>query len=1145
MTLRRKIIYVPLLSVTMMFLMGYGLLATEFGARWFIQRVLPAISQDQLRIQTVEGSLLSPLTLTGIAYHPARSIGNPTTIDTVSLEWQPGALFSGFLHIRRLRIDGIRHEISKDETHQGTDPISISPLPLALRFEQLEVTNLHIVSGSDHYALERMTGSVTLADGKSPVIIRPFQVAFGAAELDLAVEIDPVAPFAYRISGEGRTTLSDGTPLVAEGNLHGDVSKAFLERLFVKVAQGRLEGQGWVNWSSGYHWDLNLSGRDIDPNTYWSISRLERKEDWGGALNMEARTHGKLDDNGLDFSMEIKRIHGALRGYPIAASGYVALAGRQLEVRELKLRSGDNRFQARGAAPIPDALLRTLTPDSTPPNASDGDSTLDLSFKIDAPMLDAFWPDLTGRLRGEGKLTGSLAEPEISLEMMGRGIAYQNHRIAALQAKLALHPASAASRADIELKDVSLANYRFPRIQARGNGRLALEQVTLGIDFSCDLDTDLGKFLCPNSPDQATHARRGELAIQFDGKLTDRVWSGKLKRADMALLSMGKWKLTGPVSLMLGADAVRIGLSSTTGSSDRSHKGRRKDTHGNDGRRVCWQRKEARVCARGDWSEASGLHIKGDIAGFPWHAFRPWLPDSLNVQGAIAGNFEANRPGNAKDFKAKLAIMPEAGALIYRMPDRESLETTFRDARLTASYAENRLRADVRCQIAEQGLVEGKLRIDTTSAQYPLRGTLQAKLPDLALLSGFVPQADRIQGALALSFTASGSLRTPILRGQGTLTEGAADLPGAGVRLHDISLHAEARGDQSLKVRGQAMSGPGRITFMGDIRQPFGALSRLELSVRGDAFQVLRLPEAQVLASPNLRVVSDREGVRVDGEISIPKARIEMDELPKTGVATSEDEVIIGKKGVETPKNTPGHAVRAKVSVVLGDEVSFSGFGIEAGLTGSLTIDGYPEKPPISNGVIILKDGRYQAYGQNLTVEYGRLIFSGPVDNPGLEARAARKVADANVTVGVDITGTLKKSRMDLSSDPIMPDADILSYLLTGRPIANASHTDRTALLNTALGLAMTQSQPIANQLGKSIGFDTVKVKSQGNTLEESALFLGKYLTPKLYVGYVQGIFENTRTFEAEYRITDSLSIKARSGNKQQGAEVLYSIERE
>src|SRR3546814_14949833 len=74
-----------------------------------------------------------------------------------------------------------------------------------------------------------------------------------------------------------------------------------------------------------------------------------------------------------------------------------------------------------------------------------------------------------------------------------------------------------------------------------------------------------------------------------------------------------------------------------------------------------------------------------------------------------------------------------------------------------------------------------------------------------------------------------------------------------------------------------------------------------------------------------------------------------------------------------------------------------------------------------ARGEINLVDGHYKAYGQDLTIETGKLIFSGgPVTEPALEVRATRKPTE-DVTVGLYVRGTRRKPDFQLFSTPPMP----------------------------------------------------------------------------------------------------------------------------
>ncbi|QJX03279.1 hypothetical protein HML84_07145 [Alcanivorax sp. IO_7] len=65
------------------------------------------------------------------------------------------------------------------------------------------------------------------------------------------------------------------------------------------------------------------------------------------------------------------------------------------------------------------------------------------------------------------------------------------------------------------------------------------------------------------------------------------------------------------------------------------------------------------------------------------------------------------------------------------------------------------------------------------------------------------------------------------------------------------------------------------------------------------------------------------------------------------------------------------------VGVSLGDKVHFEGFGLTATLDGDLRVTQQPGQPAQLNGELVIVEGRYRAYGQNLAIENGRLLFQG------------------------------------------------------------------------------------------------------------------------------------------------------------------------
>jgi len=102
-------------------------------------------------------------------------------------------------------------------------------------------------------------------------------------------------------------------------------------------------------------------------------------------------------------------------------------------------------------------------------------------------------------------------------------------------------------------------------------------------------------------------------------------------------------------------------------------------------------------------------------------------------------------------------------------------------------------------------------------------------------------------------------------------------------------------------------------------------------------------------------------------------------------------------------------------------------------------------------------DGKYRAFGNELTIDPGRFVFGGgPIDNPGLDVRAYRGLTTSqNVMtssgeiVGVNLRGTLRRPEVTVFSNPAMSESEIMSYLVLGRPLSSSG--DQSALASAAL----------------------------------------------------------------------------------------------
>ncbi len=90
--------------------------------------------------------------------------------------------------------------------------------------------------------------------------------------------------------------------------------------------------------------------------------------------------------------------------------------------------------------------------------------------------------------------------------------------------------------------------------------------------------------------------------------------------------------------------------------------------------------------------------------------------------------------------------------------------------------------------------------------------------------------------------------------------------------------------------------------------------------------------------------------------------------------------------------------------VNIGKDVRLDAFGLKARLEGALKVV-QDSRGLGLNGQINIPSGRFHAYGQDLIVRKGQLLFSGPADQPLLNLEAIRNPEATENDVMAGVTG--------------------------------------------------------------------------------------------------------------------------------------------
>lgn len=413
-------------------------------------------------------------------------------------------------------------------------------------------------------------------------------------------------------------------------------------------------------------------------------------------------------------------------------------------------------------------------------------------------------------------------------------------------------------------------------------------------------------------------------------------------------------------------------------------------------------------------------------------------------------------------------------------------------------------------------------------------------------------------------------------------------VPQLGISLHAINLSIQNSANNNFRYQANLASLQGALHLQGKA----GELNKnlfLKGKIYGDNFLIINTKEYNMLFSPQLVFQATPTSLELTGDVFIDKATIAPQTFksstslpPETTFAHQQD--FLNK--IDLP------SLKSRIKLILGDAVNINIMGIKGALTGKILVIDDPQKPTTATGKFMLNHGSYDLYGQSLKVHEGTIIFNGGIiTNPELDIKASRKIKNAiippmqntngssaslnvlstfgteprtlDLTVGLNIHGYVDNLKTTLFSEPagVISPTDILSFLMLGQSSAETSG-DKTQLLlkaATTLNFGGTASgfNKITSELQHKLGLSELTVGAENlvttttkdgvpanKVMTNTALMLGKYLSPKLYLSYSIGLIEPINIFRIRYHLSHGWSLQSESSSNGNGADILYTVER-
>lgn len=724
-------------------------------------------------------------------------------------------------------------------------------------------------------------------------------------------------------------------------------------------------------------------------------------------------------------------------------------------------------------------------------------AVIDAIARIEVPSLEDWVPNAGGAVQGRFDVKGVWPELHIDGRARARDIRLADTRVQSLQLALSAdNPLAPSGTVDLKVDQALAAGLELAHIELRAEGDQSAHRVQL------------------SARGQPVSTR-----VTLSGAFKDSTWRGEIAQLDLGVAEVANLTLQNPVEVLYSSTESRLSTA-------------------------CFVDGDIRLCLAGQMQEAGALQADYALQNVPLALANAFVGEdsSLAFDGTLHGEGRIER--NAEGQLAGAANLRSARAAINQRAvegDTPLQLLLLQDLALEANLQGEAANAQLSARLNESGTLRGELAaaaLDTPDPQ--IDGTVALTLPSIALLEAFVPQIANVRGRIDLRANLAGSVEQPQIDGELRAAELALDLPEFGLQLKNGAIAVVPRADRNFDLSGSIDSGDGRLT-LGGVLRPGGTSN---VTIDGKQFLAADMPGAYVIVEPKLAIEHAAERLTVRGDVVIPQANINLQELPSGGgggAKVSSDVVIVDDDSdADEASELPIHA---DVNVALGERVELTGFGLAARVSGQLAVSERPGAPTRGSGVMRVA-GTYRAYGQDLKIQKGELVYANtPLENPNLNVVAVREIEE--IVAGLRVTGDATNPILTVFSTPEMGQANALSYLVTGKPLDQIRQDggEGDALQSAARSLGTAAGGVLTKNLGKRLGVDEIGIQDS-DMIGGSAFTIGQYLSPRLYLSYGIGLFEPGEVVTLRYKLSEALALQAQSGSNESRAGVEYRKER-
>lgn len=909
--------------------------------------------------------------------------------------------------------------------------------------------------------------------------------------LDLAIEGD-LNGYQLMLDTQASGPAIPMTELSLTGE--GDIGQFAWSPLSLRVNDSEIRSQGHIDWLSPLNLSASFSLLNVNPGDF--VESL--KGDLNGNLEISARQ----EQERWAVSIPALNIGGELMDYPLSLSAALdADSELNANIHELRFAQGNNRLNASG-------------------ELSEDDMSLDA--EINLRDLATLAPQLSGALTGNIQTRGSFSQPNLSAALNGEALQFGEHRLKTLRLNAEVSGVD-DPRFDVALNlaNITAGGQAIERAVLTLNGRLSQHRLSL--------DTQ-------GAPHNSV-LEQATMALEGSFNQAEQYYRARITPLEV-VSDAGKIRLD---------DALTIDYRIASNEANVSP--------------FCLRREEGGIVCSEEPLSASPNAGEAvlSLREVPMQMVTPFLPEGWSLEGDTTADMNASWQDGGQRWQANMQLFSELSiTALNDFGQPVVLPRVTLDTRINATP--ERAQADGTLSFSEAGNVGVSLTIADPLGEGRLDGEVGIEQLLLAPYRPMVVGMDTLAGTLNGRVQISGVTDEPDLQGQLELSGISAAGPDLPLVISDGEINVALDGPSGT-IDGFIGAERGRLNITGDAIWPSNEPWRMGVDLNATQSPLLiSLPQfGRLEVAPDIRVRVTPTRLQVRGNVDVPWARLEVGDIPSSATAPSSDEIIIterddreaqeraqaraenGEPSAAEALAQEGMAIDVLLTVTLGRDMQLAAYGLESKLGGTLEVRQDSGGLQLFGDVNMI-DGRFKAFGQDLLIRRGQILFSGPPGLPTLDFEAIRnpEVTEDDVIAGLSVTGLAEAPDVAIFSEPPMNETRALSYLLRGRsPDASGGGVD-TALTTALIGMSLGRTGTAVGSIGEAFGIDNLTLDTTGAG-DDSQVALTGQLTDDIRISYGVGIFSPIAELTLRYTLWRNLYVQAVSG-AYQAVDLIYEF---